>query len=88
MPAVPPSSASASVSGPPATVMPRSSSSVMVPLPVPAPLAVERVAWVGVPSVTVTVSSGSSISSPLTGMAMLALVSPGAMVTVREVGAA
>jgi len=51
----------------------------MVPVPVPAPSAVERVALVGVPRVTMTVSLASSIASPLTGMVIVPVVSPGAM---------
>ena len=57
------------------------SSSVMVPVPVRAPSVVARVALVGVPSVTITVSFGSSRVSPLTGMVMVPVVEPAAMVT-------
>ena len=66
--------------------MPRVSSSVIVPVAVPAPSAVETVAFVGMPSVTVTVLFSSSISSPFTGTVMSACVCPGEIITERELG--
>ena len=66
--------------------MPRVSSSVIVPVAVPASSAVETVAFVGVLSVTVTVSFSSSISSPFTGTVMSACICPGVIVTERGLG--
>ena len=59
------------------------SSSVIVPVPVPLPI----VAPEALPSVTTTVSSGSSVLSPVTDTVMLLLVSPAAKVSVPEAGA-
>ena len=56
------------------------SSSVIVPLAVPAPWSLESVALVSVPRVTSTVSLSSSNVSPFTLMTMAALVSPAEMV--------
>ena len=61
------------------------SSSVIVPVPVPAPSTVETVALVGVPSVTMIVSLGSSRASPLTLITIVPLVSPAGIA--REVDA-
>ena len=62
------------------------SSSVMAPVAAPAPWAVETVALVGAPSVTVTVSLPSLITSPLTGTTMSASVLPAAISTERGFG--
>ena len=65
----------------PIEIVGAASLSVIVPMPVP----VEIVALVGLLSFTATVSSGSSIVSPLTVTAMLLVVSPAAKVKVPAV---
>ena len=59
------------------------SSSVILPVPVP----VEIIAFVGWLNATTTVSSGSSVVSPVTDTVMLRLVSPAANVSVPAVNA-
>ena len=71
------SSASASVT------VGAASSSVIVPVPVPVP----TVAPEALPRATTTVSSGSSVASPVTDTVMLLLVSPTAKVSVPEASA-
>ena len=71
------SSASASVT------VGAASSSVIVPVPVPVPI----VAPEALPSVTTTVSSGSSVASPVTDTATVLLVSSAAKVRVPEASA-
>ena len=59
------------------------SSSVIVPVPVPLPI----VAPEALPSVTTTVSFGSSVVSPVTDTVIVSLVSPAAKVSVPEASA-
>ena len=59
------------------------SSSVIVPVPE----AVPTVAPAALPSVTTTVSSGSSVVSPVTDTVIVLLVSPAAKVSVPEASA-
>ena len=61
------------------------SSSVIVPVPVPAVL--DTTAFTGPLSPTVTVSSGSSVPSPVTVTATVLLVSPAVNVSVPAAGA-
>ena len=58
------------------------SSSVIVPVPVPAEL--DTAALVGLLRATTTVSSGSSCASPVTDTSMVCVVSPGSKVSVPE----
>ena len=59
------------------------SSSVILPVPVP----VEIITFVGWLNTTTTVSSGSSVVSPVTDTMMIRLVSPAANVSVPAVNA-
>ena len=59
-----------------------SSSSVIVPVPLPA--VADTVAFVGLLRATTTVSSGSSVVSPVTDTVTVLLVSPAANVSVPE----
>ena len=79
-------SSSPTVSGLTDSVTPATaaSSSVIVPVALPAPAAEEMSALVGLPRVTVTVSFASSSTSPLTGTVMVALDAPAVMVTEPE----
>ena len=62
------------------------SSSAMAPVAAPAPGAAATVALTGLDNVTVTLSSGSSASSPFTSMTISAAVSPAATATQASSG--
>ena len=71
---------------PSATDSSAASSSVIVPSPSSAPSTLDTVALVAPLRVTVTVSFSSSTTSPFTGIRMLAVRVPAAMVTLLVAG--